>query len=57
MGNITQFLAYRFFEVLGKQMYKEIKIKCFVFVFWFLFDFCFTALQHILGDLGRGQVP
>ena len=21
------------------------------------FDFCFTALQHILGDFERGQLP
>ena len=21
------------------------------------FDFCFTALQHILGHFGRGQLP
>ena len=25
--------------------------------FKFLFDFCFTALQHILGHFGRGQLP
>ena len=38
MGNIIQFLAHRFFEVLGRQMYQEIKIKCFVFcLFVFLF--------------------
>ena len=24
--------------------------------FWFWFDFCFTALQHILGHFGRGQL-
>ena len=26
---------------------------------WFLvwFDFCFTALQHILSHFGRGQLP
>ena len=24
-------------------------------IFWF--DFCFTALQHILGHFGRGQLP
>ena len=29
-------------ESLGKQ-------------FWF--DFCFMALQHILGNFGRGQLP
>ena len=23
---------------------------------WFLFDFCFTALQHMLGHFGRGQL-
>ena len=23
---------------------------------FFLFDFCFTALQHILGQFGRGQL-
>ena len=24
--------------------------------FWSWFDFCFTALQHILGHFGRGQL-
>ena len=36
-----------------------------VFTWWwymvgilnFWFDFCFTALQHILGNFGRGQLP
>ena len=23
---------------------------------WFWFDFCFTALRHILGHFGRGQL-
>ena len=23
---------------------------------WFWFDFCFTALQHILDHFGRGQL-
>ena len=23
----------------------------------FLFDFCFTAIQHVLGHFGRGQLP
>ena len=30
----------------GKQLLK--------ICFWF--DFCFTALQHILGHIGRGQL-
>ena len=29
----------------------------FVRSFVFLFDFCFTALQHILGDFGHVQLP
>ena len=24
---------------------------------WFWFDFCFTALQHILGHFERGKLP
>ena len=28
---------------------------CHLPVYWF--DFCFTALQHILGHFGRGQLP
>ena len=27
-----------------------------LFLVWFWFDFCFTALQHILGHFGRGQL-
>ena len=26
-------------------------------MFWVWFDFCFTALQHILGRFERGQLP
>ena len=32
MGNATQFMAHGFFEVLGRQIYRKIKIECFVFV-------------------------
>ena len=28
----------------------------FDFFFWVWFAFCFTALQHILGHFGRGQL-
>ena len=26
-------------------------------IVWCWFDICFTALQHILGHFGRGQLP
>ena len=28
-----------------------------IFTCMVLFDFCFKALQHILGHFGRGQLP
>ena len=30
-------------------------ILCWDIKYWFWFDFCFTALQHILGNFGRGH--
>ena len=44
------------------QLWQDFKGKVDYFIgkrqnvtFWF--DFCFTALQHILGHFGRGQLP
>ena len=37
----------------------DIKAWFFFFFFFFFlvwFDFCFTALRHILGNFGRGQL-
>ena len=39
------------------QTYVNVNFKEQDVYFVCLFDFCFTALQHILGHFGRGQLP
>ena len=41
---------------LGHQFSVQTFPEVFI-VIWFWFDFCFTALQHILGHFGRGELP
>ena len=40
--------------LLRSDIRKQNTAKACFFFFWF--DFCFTALQHILGHFGRGQL-
>ena len=35
----------------------EVQHLCCLLPRYIWFDFCFTALQHILGHFGRGQLP
>ena len=38
----------------GAHLMLALSSRCYLTCFWF--DFCFTALQHILGHFGRGQL-
>ena len=42
-----------------KMKLAQTRVSCVLYFdkIWFWFNFCFTALQHILGHFERGQFP